>query len=170
MAQYVARTLIAHGKVERGWLGVSIRTLTPELAKSAQAKTLTGVLVVEATKGGPADKAGIKKNDVIIAYRGKEVTGVNEFRNNVAETPIGTEAKITVLRDGRKEELTVRIGSLEESTKLLSISVEERLGIEVRSPNSSEVTKYGLNENQGVVIIKIDPKSPLKRPVLRTGT
>ncbi len=169
MAQYVARTIIAHGKVERGWLGVSIRTLTPELAKSVQAKGLTGALVVEATKGGPADKAGIKKNDVIIAYRGKEVTGVNEFRNKVAETPIGTEAKITVLRDGRKEELTVRIGSLEESTKLLSISVEERLGIEVRSPHSSEVTKYGLNENQGVVIIKVDPKSPLKEAGFETG-
>ena len=169
MAQYVARTLIAHGKVERGWLGVSIRTLTPELAKSAQAKTLTGVLVVEVTKGGPADRAGIKKNDVIIAYRGKEVTGINEFRNNAAETPIGSEAKITILRNGRKEELTVKAGSLEEATKLLSISVEERLGIEVRSPHSSEADQYGLNENQGVVIIKVDPKSPLKEAGFERG-
>ena len=169
MAQYVAKTLIAHGKVERGWLGVSIRNLTPELAKSVQTKTLTGALVVEVTKGGPADKAGIKKNDVIIVYRGKEVIGINEFRNAVAETPIGTEAKITILRDGRKEDLTIRIGSLEEATKLLSISVKERLGIEVRSPNSLETSKYGLNQNQGVVIIEIDPKSPLKEAGFEKG-
>jgi serine protease Do len=162
MAQYVARTLIAQGKVERGWLGVSIRTLTPELARSVQAKNLAGVLVAEATRGGPAEKAGIKKNDIILAYRGQEVTGVNEFRNKVAETPIGTEARITILRDGRKEELTVRVGSLEESTRLLSVSVEERLGIEVRPPHSSETSQYGLNANQGVVIVKVDPKSPLK--------
>ena len=55
------------------------------------------MLVVEATKGGPADKARIKKNDIVIAYRGKGVTGINEFRNAVAETPIGTKAKITAL-------------------------------------------------------------------------
>ena len=169
MAQYVAKTLIAHGKVERGWLGVSIRNLTPELATSVQVKTLTGALVVEVTKGGPADKAGIKKNDVVIAYRGKEVIGTNEFRNAVAETPIGTEAKITVLREGRKEDLTVRIGSLEEATKLLSVSVKERLGVEVRSPNSLEASKYGLNQNQGVVITEIDPKSPLKEAGFEKG-
>ncbi len=169
MAQYVAKTLIAHGKVERGWLGVSIRNLTPELATSVKVKTLTGALVVEVTKGGPADKAGIKKNDVVIAYRGKEVIGTNEFRNAVAETPIGTEAKITILREGRKEDLTVRIGNLEEATKLLSVSVKERLGIEVRSPNSLEASKYGLNQNQGVVIIEIDPKSPLKEAGFEKG-
>ena len=169
MAQYVAKTLIAHGKVERGWLGVSIRNLTPELAKSAQVKTLTGVLVVEVTKGGPADKAGIKKNDVVVAYRGKETIGINEFRNAVAETPIGTEAKITILREGKKEDLTVRIGSLEEATKLLSVSVKERLGVEVRSPNSLEASKYGLNQNQGVIIVEIDPKSPLKEAGFEKG-
>ncbi len=169
MAQYVAKTLIAHGKVERGWLGVTIRGLTPELAKSVQAKNLTGVLIVDVAKGGPADKAGIKKNDVIVAYHGKEISGINEFRNAVAETPIGTEAKITVLRDGRKIDLTVRIGSLEEATKLLSVSVKGRLGIEVRSPNSLEVSKYGLNQNQGVVIIEVDPKSPLKEAGFEKG-
>jgi serine protease Do len=148
---------------------VSIRNLTPELAKSVQVKTLTGALIVEVTKGGPADKAGIKKNDVVIAYRGKEVIGTNEFRNAVAETPIGTEAEITVLRDGRKVDLTVKIGSLEEATKLLSVSVKERLGVEVRSPNSLEASKYGLNQNQGVVIIELDPKSPLKEAGFEKG-
>ncbi len=169
MAQYVAKALMAHGKVERGWLGVTIRDLTPELAKTAHVETLKGALVADVTKGGPAEKAGLKKNDVVIAYRGKEVLDTNELRNSVAETPIGTEAKITVLRGGKKEELTAKVGSLEEATKILAVSVKERLGVEVRPPNSSEVSKYGLNQKQGVVITWEDPKGPLKEAGFEVG-
>jgi len=84
------------------------------------------------------------------------------LRNDVAETPIGTEAKITVLRNGKKEETTVRISSLEASTKILATAVRDRLGVQVRPPTSAEVNKYGLNPNQGVVITWEDPKGPLK--------
>jgi len=169
MATYVAKALIAHGKVERGWLGVTIRDLTPELAKSVHVETLKGALLVDVVKGGPADKAGMKKNDVVIAYRGKEIPDTSTLRNDVAETPIGTEAKITVLRDGKKEELTVKIGSLEASTKILAAAVKDRLGAEVRLPNSMEVNKYGINPNQGVVITWEDPKGPLKEAGFEIG-
>jgi serine protease Do len=162
MAQYIAKTLIAHGKVERGWLGVTIRDLTPELAKNVHAETLKGALIVDVAKGGPAEKAGLKKNDVVIGYRGKEIPDTSTLRNDVADTPIGTEAKITVLRNGKKEELTVKIGSLEASTKILAAAVKDHLGVEVRSPNSMEVNKYGINPNQGVVITWEDSKGPLK--------
>jgi len=169
MATYVAKALIAHGKVERGWLGVTIRDLTPELAKSVHVETLKGALVVDVAKGGPADKAGVKKNDVVIAYRGKEIPDTSTLRNEVAETPIGTEAKLTVLRNGKKEELTVKIGSLEASTKILAAAVKDRLGAEVRLPTSSEVQKYGLSPNQGVVIIWLDPKGPLHEAGFEIG-
>jgi serine protease Do len=169
MATYVAKALIAHGKVERGWLGVTIRDLTPELAKSVHAETLKGALIVEVVKGGPAEKAGLKKNDVVIAYRGKEIPDTSTLRNDVAETPIGTEAKMTVLRNGKKEELTVKIGSLEASTKLLAAAVKDRLGAEVRLPTPAEVQKYGLNPNQGVVIIWLDPKGPLHEAGFEIG-
>jgi len=169
MAQYIAKTLIAHGKVERGWLGVTIRDLTPELAKSVHAESLKGALIVDVAKGGPAEKAGIKKNDVVIAYRGKEIPDSSTLRNDVAETAIGTEAKITVLRSGKKEELTVRIGSLEASTKILAAAVKDRLGVEVRSPNSGEVNKYGISPNEGVVIVWEDPKGPLKEAGFEIG-
>ena len=169
MAQYIAKTLIAHGKVERGWLGVTIRDLTSELAKSVHAEGVKGALVVDVAKGGPAEKAGLMKNDVVIAYRGKEIPDSSTLRNAVAETPIGTEAKITVLRNGKKEELTVRIGSLEASTKILASAVKDRLGVEVRSPNSGEVNKYGLSPGQGVVITWEDPKGPLKEASFEIG-
>ena len=161
MAQYVAKALIAHGKVERGWLGVTIQNLTPELADKVHAGTLKGALIVDVTKGGPAEKAGLRKNDVVVAYRGKEISDSGTLRNDVAETPTGTEAKVTVFRSGKKEEYTVKVEPLEEATKLLLASVKERLGVEVRSPRSAEVDKYGLNPNQGVAITWEDPKGPL---------
>ena len=169
IAVYVAKALIAHGKVERGWLGITIRDLTPELAKTVHVETLKGVLLVDVAKGGPAERAGLKKNDVIIAYRGKEVSETNELRNAVAETPIGTEVKIMILREGRREELTAKIENQEEATKILAASVKERLGVEVRPPNSSEVSKYGINPNQGVVIIWVDAKGPLKEAGFEVG-
>jgi serine protease Do len=169
MALHVAKALIAHGKVERGWLGITIRDLTPELAKSVHVETLKGTLIVDVAKGGPADKAGIKKNDVVIAYRGKEIVDTSTLRNEVAETPIGTEAKLTILRDGKKEEITVKIGSLEASTKILGAAIKDRLGVEVRSPNSAEVDKYGITPNQGVVITWEDPKGPLKEAGFEIG-
>jgi serine protease Do len=169
MAQYVAKELIAHGKVERGWLGVTIQDLTPELAKTVHAETLKGALVADVTKGGPAEKAGLKKNDVIIVYRGKEVSNSDELRNGVAETSVNTEATIVVLRGGKREELRVRIGSLETATKILSASVKERLGVEVRPPTSREIDKYGIDQNQGVVITWEDPKGPLKEAGFEVG-
>lgn len=169
MALHVAKALIAHGKVERGWLGVTIRDLTPELAKSVQAETVKGALIVDVAKGGPADAAGMKKNDVVIAYRGKEVIDSSTLRNDVADTPIGTGAKVTILRNGKKQELTVKIGSLEASTKILAAAVKDRLGVEVRPPNSSEANQYGITGNQGVVITWEDPKGPLKEAGFEVG-
>src|SRR2546427_7067384 len=89
MAVYVAKALIAHGKVERSWLGVSIQDVTFELAKAIGLEVPKGVLVSDVVKGGPADQAGIKKGDVIMAYRDKEVTDAAALRNAVATTAVG---------------------------------------------------------------------------------
>jgi serine protease Do len=124
---------------------------------------------VDVAKGGPADKAGLKKNDVVIAYRGKGIPDSSTLRNDVAETLVGTEAKVTVLRNGKREEYTAKIGTLEEATKLLAASVKERLGVEVRSPNSVEASKYGLNPDQGVTITREDSKEPLREAGFEIG-
>ena len=92
MAVYIANALMAHGKVERGWLGVSIRDLTPELAREAHAATLAGALIADVVKGGPAEKAGLKKNDVV-SPTGKDVPDSATLRNDVAQTPIGREGE-----------------------------------------------------------------------------
>jgi serine protease Do len=161
MAVYVAKALMARGKVERGWMGVTIRSLTPELAQSLHLESPKGALVVEVVKGSPADKAGVKKDDVVVAYDGREIPDSSALRNKVAETPIGQEVKITVLRERKKAELTLKIGSQEEATRILAAGVKDDLGAEVRLPTQEEVEKYNLNPNQGVVITWLDPKGPL---------
>jgi len=169
MALYIAQQLIARGKVERGWLGVSVQDLTPELAKSLDAEGAKGALIAEVVKGGPAEKAGIKKGDIVIAYREKEITNASTLRNEAAIGPIGQEAKLTVLRKGKKEELTVKIGNLEDATKLLSASVKERLGAELRPVTPDEAEKHGLGPQQGVVIAWVDPKGPLGQVGFEVG-
>ncbi len=169
MALYIAGQLIAHGKVERGWLGVSIQDLTPELAKSFGAEGTKGALIAEVVKGGPADKAGIKQGDIVISYQGKEIANASMLRNEVAIGPIGQEVKVTVFRKGKTLEVTVTLGNLEDAVKLLSASVKERMGAEVRPATSKEAEKYGLQPQQGVVVEWVDPKGPLGKVGFEVG-
>jgi serine protease Do len=169
MALHVAKALIAYGKVERGWLGISIQDLTPEVAKSVHVETLKGALIADVIKGGPAEKAGMMKNDVVIAFRGKEIPDSSTLRNEVGSTPIGQGVKVTILRSGKKEDLMVKVGNLEEATKIMAASIQDRLGAEVRSLTSQEAEKFGLDANQGVVISWLDAKGPLKGAGFEVG-
>ncbi len=161
IAVHVSKLLIAHGKVERGWLGVSVQDLTRDLARSANIQVSKGAYVIEVVKGGPAEKAGLKKGDIIVAYQGKQVEDAASLRNEAANTPIGSEARMDVLRNGKKQELLVRVGNLQEATKVLASALKERLGGEFRTPNAQEAGKYGLDTGQGVVVTRVDPKGPL---------
>ncbi len=169
MAVYVANALILNGKVERGWLGISIRNLTPELSKESHAGAMTGAMIEDVVKGGPADKAGLMKNDVVIAYGGREIPDVAALRNETAETPPGEQVKVTVIRDGKRKVFTVTAGSQKEAGAALAVAVKEILGVEVRAPNPKEIDKYGLDQNVGVVITRVDPKGAFGRAGFEVG-
>ena len=124
---------------------------------------------MDVVKGGPAEHAGLKKNDIITHYGGKEITDSSELQNSVAATPAGQDMKLTILRDGKQQELTVRVGKFEESTKLLGATVKERIGAEVRAVTAKEAEKYGLEKPQGVVISRLDPKGPLAKAGLEVS-
>jgi serine protease Do len=163
MAIFVSKALIAHGKVERGWLGVSIEDLTPELAKTAHVESLKGALIAEVVKGGPAAKAGLQKNDVVVGYQGKEIPDSSALRNEVAATPVGSEARVNILRNGKKQDVTVKIAALEEADKFLAVNIKERLGAEVRPLTAREAEKYGLKPDAGVAIRWLQFKGPLQK-------
>ncbi|MBW1982557.1 MAG: trypsin-like peptidase domain-containing protein, partial [Deltaproteobacteria bacterium] len=163
MARFVAAQLIAHGKIERGWLGVSIQDLTPDLAKSFGLESVHGALIADVVKEGPADKAGIRRGDVVLVFNRDKIINSASLRNEVAISPIGKEVPVVIFRDGEKKELTVVIGSLERARKVLSASIKKRLGVEVRAVRRQEARKYGLQSGQGVVIEWLERKGPLGR-------
>ena len=110
MATRISRTLIAYGKVERGWMGVSISDLKSDTAKSIGLPSPKGALIADVVKGGPAAKAGLKHGDVVLSYQDKPVADSSVLRNEVADTPTGQDVKLTVWRDKKQETVRVRIG------------------------------------------------------------
>jgi serine protease Do len=169
MATHVAQELITSGKVERGWIGLSGQDLNPELAKTFGLASPKGVLVADVMSGGPADKAGIKRGDVILDYQGAEVPDAATLRNDVAEAKIGQEATFTVWRSDQKQEIRVQIGSEAEALKMLTVSVENRLGVEVKDLTAEEARQYGMIRPEGVVIRSVDPKGPLGKVGFEPG-
>jgi Do/DeqQ family serine protease len=123
LAKHVADQLLAHGKVQRAWLGVSLADLTPDLAEGLGIAGQQGVLISQVHRGYPAEKAGLKRNDVIVEYEGQTVTDMAKFRLRVADTPPGTRASMVVLRDGRRVPLTV---TLAERTAEAVAAVSQR--------------------------------------------
>jgi|ETNmetMinimDraft_28_1059901.scaffolds.fasta_scaffold10750_3 S1-C subfamily serine protease len=113
MALHVAEELIENGNVERGWLGVGIQEMTPDLASAFDLPALTnGVLVNSVADKAPADSGGVFRGDVIIRYNGEKVRDLRLFRHMVADTQVGQVVPIKVLREGREKNLRVKIGKL----------------------------------------------------------
>ena len=163
MAVHVSKELIAHGKVERGWVGISLQDLTPELPQKLGLSSSKGVYIAGVFQDSPAGRAGLKKGDVIIAYQGKDIPDAGTFRNDVATALIGQEVRITVLREGKRQDFLVQVGSQEEQKRILSASLKERFGITVRRPTPKEIDKYGLESDQGVAVVEVAPKSPFTK-------
>ncbi len=161
MAVSVAKALIAHGQVERAWLGVSLRDVTPEVATAAGLHAPQGAVIAEVVKGGPAEQAGLKQGDVVIAYRNTAIADASALRTVVATTPVGQEVHVTVLRNGHQQELTATVRNLDEATTALLALVQERLGVEVRPVTNREAERYGMDAPQGVTVTAVDPQGAL---------
>jgi Do/DeqQ family serine protease len=169
MAVRIANALIEHGKVERGWLGVSIQDIPPDRVKSLGLSTNKGALIADVMKGSPADTAGLKKGDVVLEFGGEKIADGASLRNKVAGTTIGEEVKLGVWRDKKKMEFTVKVGNLEDLTERLVAIVKQRLGVEVAPVTSQEAEQYGLPSPEGVSVQWVDPKGPLGKAGFEKG-
>jgi serine protease Do len=112
MARNVMTQLIDSGEVRRGMLGVTIQPVTSEIARSLGLPDVRGALVNTVTAGSPADKAGVKRGDVITAFNGEAVKSGNELRNEVAQLPPGSTVKLTIVRDGKEQTTNVTLAEL----------------------------------------------------------
>jgi len=116
MARSVSDQLIKAGKVRRGQLGIAIEPVTPELASKLGMQEVRGVMVGAVAPNSPAARAGIRDGDVILAFSGTPVTDGNTLRNQVASTVPGTAVKVTIMRDGREQEIEVTLGEYQPPT------------------------------------------------------
>jgi serine protease Do len=163
MAKSVMDSIIKHGKVIRGWFGVTIQGLTKDLADQFGIKGEEGALVSDVAKGSPADKGGIKRSDVIIALNGKKVSDATALRNMVADIAPGTSIKVTVIRDKEEKTLTVNVGEMPAEKKVVARAEKENALKGVSVQNLTDETRRRLNlpdDVAGVVVTAVAPDSP----------
>ena len=118
LARPVIDQLREHGKVDRGWLGVQIQEVTPEIAKSFGLSKAEGALVADVTKNGPAAKAGLKQGDVILSFNGHAIDKVRDLPLVVAQTPVNEKAKVDVWRNGQNVSLDTTVGQMPDNPKI----------------------------------------------------
>ena len=172
MAGGIINQLKDSGEVSRGWLGVGIQDLTPELAEYYAIKEKEGVLVTQTYEGDPADKAGIKEGDVIVAVDGKRIASSRELSRTVAEAGVGNKMSLTVLRDGREKEIDVKLAKRPdtEPTVARGEARSDDLGLKVREIDPEIAERLGLDENtKGVVVTGVNPDSKAVEADIRQG-
>ena len=170
MAKEIAPQLQEKGHVTRGWLGVSIQEMTPELAKSFGLKEKKGALVAEVVSGSPAEKAGIEQGDVIVEFDGKEITESKDLPRMVALTPVGKAVILKLSRSGKVLDRQVKVGEMEEKTEVVKThSTKKSLGITVQNVTPEIAKGLGLKKETGVVVTRVEPGSPAADAGIQTG-
>jgi serine protease Do len=175
MAREVMDRILKYGRVVRGYLGVNIQTLDDAMAEVYGAKGRRGAIVLDVVPDSPADRAGLRRDDIIVEYNGRAVTGSEQLRNMVALTAPGTRVTLKILREGREQTLTVEVGELKEERaggqwgegpeRGATLS-----GIEVQELTPAVQRRYDIpRQITGVLIVDLAPGSPAAEAGLMPG-
>ncbi len=180
MAKNVVAQLRDFGKARRGWLGVRIQQVSPDIAESVGLKEPTGAMVAGVNDDGPADKAKIKSGDIILKFNGQAVKEMRNLPRIVAQTDIGKDVPITVWRDGKEITLSVKVGELPDDQKLAAAGdkappagkpVElSGLGLMLAELTPENRAKFSIGPDQkGVVVTDVDSGSPAAERGIKPG-
>ena len=159
MAKGILDQLKDKGEVTRAWLGVGIQDLTPDLASYYNLKDQKGALVTQVYEGDPADKAGIKENDIIIEAAGKKVSS-RDLSRTIANSPVGERIPITILRDGKEKTLYVELVKRVDRDKPVKVGLKSsgELGLGIAKLDPETARQMGLPENEkGVLVTNVKP-------------
>ena len=170
LAKHVVAQLKEHGVVERGWLGVRIQPVTPEIAEGLGLEKAQGALVAEVTPGSPAAKAGVRQGDVVTRFDGKPIDNVRDLTRHVADTAVGSDAKVEVLRKGKETTLTTRIEKQAEEPQVASADGDDAQeqqaghpalqGLKLATLDPEMRKQLGLGRDaKGVVVVGVSPKA-----------
>jgi serine protease Do len=173
LAKDILPQLKEKGSVTRGWLGVSIQEITPELAKAFKLDVKEGALVAQVSPGSPADKAGLQRGDVILGVDGKSIPKPRDLSRLVAGTPVGSTVKLDVLRDGKSLSLPVVIeklaGPSAERAEAGAPAGAAALGLEIADLDDDLRQQFGLRDAKGAVVADVEPGSPAGDAGVRPG-
>ncbi|MCP4254220.1 MAG: PDZ domain-containing protein [Candidatus Scalindua sp.] len=165
----VAEDLIKHGRITRGWLGVTAQPVTRELQKALGLKNNLGALVSDIEPGSSAANAGVKSTDVIIKYNGKNVKNILHLRSLVKGTEINKEVEITVIRDGEELDFTTTMLESSKSETRSKKDLFSNLGMDVQNITSKLSITLGFEDEKGVIITNVQQESPAFKAGLTKG-
>ncbi len=172
MMKQVVGELIKNGKVIRGWLGVYIQPVTPDIAESFNYKSLAGALVSDVMKKSPAQNSKIRAGDIITKIDGTDIRDVNHLRRIIAWKQPGTSAKVSVFRSGKILDVDMSIGTLPDK-KLIAkkerLGPQDDLGIVISDIDEELAYRYRIPDRRGVVIVGVTPDSPADSGGLKSG-
>jgi serine protease Do len=172
------------GETRRGWLGVRIQQVTDDIAESLNIKPTRGALVAGIDEKGPAKPAGIESGDVIVKFDGKDIREMRDLPRVVADTPVGKDVEVLIIRKGKEEKKTVRLGRLEDGEKQQQASlqpkkddtpddktvVQKALGLQLAAMNDQLRQRYKIKDTiKGVVITGVDNNSAAADKRLSAG-
>ena len=171
LAKQLVPDLETKGHVTRGWLGVTIQKMTTELAESLGLDEPNGALVADVTTDSPADRGGLERGDVIVSYDGHTVKENADLPLLVANTQVGTQVPIDVVRDGKTRTLTVEIAKLDEPevARGPAAATRGKWGLALRELTVEERDRMQLKAGEGVIVAGVRPDSPAADAGVREG-
>jgi serine protease Do len=163
--------MLKTGKIVRGYLGVNVQEITPDLKEQFKLENENGALISQVYPDGPSEKAGLKSGDVIVSFQGKEIKDSKRLPYLVSATPVGTEAEVVVIRKGERKTFRVKLGERPSSdgTEAQEQSRSLNLGMTVEALTPDKANRYGIQDTEGLLILDIEYNSPAAEAGLRQG-
>src|SRR5262245_19597828 len=173
LVKEVVTQLQSHGTVDRGWLGVVIQNVSDDIADSIGMAEAKGAMVTKVTEDGPAAKEDLKAGDVIVEINGEKIDESRDLARKIAELPPDTDVKLSIVRYGEKREVTMKLGTFPNNTKLAAVEPDkpDTAGEEMKDLGLSlaPAAKFPGAGDEGVVITEVDPASDAADKGLKPG-
>jgi serine protease Do len=169
MAKAIKEQLIKTGEVQRGYVGIGMQPIDPEMVEFFNLENNSGALITRVIEDGPAENAGLKKDDVIIKIGNKKVEDTQDVFNIIGFTTPETEVEFVIIRNGKQKKVTVKVGSKADSELADTSDLGKKFGLTVKTIDEDIADEYKVEEGVGVVVVEVKSGSPAAQAGIRNG-